>query len=193
MSRKVIYHINPSVLSTSFGKMFSVCLLLFFLFCFFLFLFLFFFVVLFLFFCFFFVFFFFFFLLFSFLLGDLLWIKIICSCQKPFVFSCFYALFSNIYHRIKLTAKIWPDLCNFYGKLDFWIIFLENIFEFSSLILNYLCSIKRMWKFLKFWISRTYWKPASKLPTLLFFFIILFFFFFFFFPNFAAIFFSWEK
>ena len=33
---------------------------------------------------------------------------------------CFCVLFSNIYTKIKVTAKSWSDLCNFYSKVIFW-------------------------------------------------------------------------
>ena len=54
--------------------------------------------------------------------------------------SCFCA-FSNIYHKLNFVAKIkksGPDLCNFYRKLNVWIFLSENIFGFSSLVLNHL-------------------------------------------------------
>ena len=37
---------------------------------------------------------------------------------------------------------------------------LENTMCFSSLILNYWCSITMLWNFQKFWTSGTCWKPA---------------------------------
>ena len=37
---------------------------------------------------------------------------------------CFCVLFSNIYPKIKFTAKNWSDLCNFYGKKIFWNFYL---------------------------------------------------------------------
>ena len=37
-------------------------------------------------------------------------------------------LFTNIYPKIELTAKIWSDLCNFYSKVVVWIFCLKNIF-----------------------------------------------------------------
>ena len=43
---------------------------------------------------------------------------------------CFCLLFSNMYPKIKLMAKNWLDLCNFYSKVTFWIFVYENIFLF---------------------------------------------------------------
>ena len=54
----------------------------------------------------------------------LFWLTI--SNQNPFVFSV-SVLFSNIYIKIKLTAKYWSNLCNFYSKVIFWN-FSEKIF-----------------------------------------------------------------
>ena len=46
---------------------------------------------------------------------------------------CFCVLFSNIYPKIKFTAKNWSDLCNFY-----YLEFLsKKSFYFSLLNLNY--------------------------------------------------------
>ena len=55
--------------------------------------------------------------------------------------SCFFVLFSNIYHKIKFTSKNWFDPYNFYRKLDFGKLLLKY-FYFSSLILNYCHSIR---------------------------------------------------
>ena len=41
---------------------------------------------------------------------------------------CFCVLFSNIYTTIKVTAKIWSDLCNFYSKVIFLNICLRKYF-----------------------------------------------------------------
>ena len=54
---------------------------------------------------------------------------------------CFCVLFSNIYPKIKFTAKNWSDLCNFYSKMIFWIFCRRNIFllffvEFELLIFH---------------------------------------------------------
>ena len=56
------------------------------------------------------------------------------SYQKPFVFSV-----SMFYSQIfKFIAKNWSDLCNFYCKVIFFLIFVEeNIFHFSLLNLNF--------------------------------------------------------
>ena len=46
----------------------------------------------------------------------------------------------------------------FYSKLDFWKCFITKYFFFfcfSSLILNYWCSIAKLWKFQKAWTSGT--------------------------------------
>ena len=49
----------------------------------------------------------------------------------------FSVLFSNVYSKIKFTAKNWSDLCNFYSKVIFWIFWLRKYFLFSLLNLNY--------------------------------------------------------
>ena len=43
---------------------------------------------------------------------------------------CFCVLFSNIYTKIKVTAKSWSDLCNFYSKVIFWNFCLRKYFLF---------------------------------------------------------------
>ena len=48
---------------------------------------------------------------------------------------CFCILFSNIYPKIKFTAKNWSDL--YKVKWFFFIFLLENIFYFSVLNLNF--------------------------------------------------------
>ena len=48
---------------------------------------------------------------------------------------CFCVLFSNIYTKIKVTAKSWPDLCNFYSK----VIFLQ--FLSKKIFITFLCWI----------------------------------------------------
>ena len=42
--------------------------------------------------------------------------------------SCFSVLFTNICTKIKLTAKSWSDLCNFYSKVIFWNFCLRKYF-----------------------------------------------------------------
>ena len=37
-------------------------------------------------------------------------------------------MFSNIYTKIKVTAKSWSDLCNFYSKVIFWNFCLRKYF-----------------------------------------------------------------
>ena len=39
---------------------------------------------------------------------------------------CFCVLFSNIYPKIKFTAKHWSDLCNLYRKVIFWNFWLRK-------------------------------------------------------------------
>ena len=41
---------------------------------------------------------------------------------------CFCVLFLNIYTKIKVMAKSWSDLCNFYGKVIFWNFCLRKYF-----------------------------------------------------------------
>ena len=41
---------------------------------------------------------------------------------------CFCVLFSNIYTKIKVTAKNWSDLCNFYSKVIFLKFLSKKIF-----------------------------------------------------------------
>ena len=41
---------------------------------------------------------------------------------------CFCVLFSNIYTKIKFTAKSWSDPCIFYSKLIFWNFCLRKYF-----------------------------------------------------------------
>ena len=41
---------------------------------------------------------------------------------------CFSVLLSNIYSKIKFTAKNWSDLCNFYSKVIFWSFCLRKYF-----------------------------------------------------------------
>ena len=67
-----------------------------------------------------------------FLLSVLFWMKIFCSGwpylirnHLSFLFS---VLFSNIYSKIKFTAKNWSDLCNFYSKVIFWSFCLRKYF-----------------------------------------------------------------
>ena len=43
---------------------------------------------------------------------------------------CFCVLFSNIYTKIKFTAKSWFDLCNFYSKVIFMNFCLRKCFTF---------------------------------------------------------------
>ena len=56
----------------------------------------------------------------------LFWLTI--SYQKAFVFSVFCVLFSNIYTKIKFTAKSSSDLCNFYSKVIFFNFCLRQYF-----------------------------------------------------------------
>ena len=47
---------------------------------------------------------------------------------------CFCVLFSNFYSELKVTAKNWSDLCNFYSKVIFWIFLSKKIFFYFSLL-----------------------------------------------------------
>ena len=44
----------------------------------------------------------------------------------------FCVLFSNIYSKIKFTARSWSDLCNFYSKVIFGIFYLWKYFFFFA-------------------------------------------------------------
>ena len=41
---------------------------------------------------------------------------------------CFCVLFSNLYPKIKFTAKNLSDLCNYHSKKNFWIFLSKKIF-----------------------------------------------------------------
>ena len=41
---------------------------------------------------------------------------------------------SNIYCKINFTAKNGSDLCDFYGKLEFWILFFIIISSLNLLL-----------------------------------------------------------
>ena len=41
------------------------------------------------------------------------------TLSKPICLFCVCVSFSNIYPKIKFTAKNWSDLCNFYSKMKF--------------------------------------------------------------------------
>ena len=78
---------------------------------------------------------------------------------------CFCLLFSNMYSKIKFTAKNWYDRCNFYSKVNFFFNFcLRKYFCFSLLNLNCICFTTILWKFpkihqqnlLKIWLQFTY-------------------------------------
>ena len=62
----------------------------------------------------------------------LFWMTITSKTISPF---CFCVLFSNMYPKIKLMAKNWSDLCNFYSK----VIFLE--FLIKKIVFMFLCRI----------------------------------------------------
>ena len=100
----------------------------------------------------------------SFILNEniLFWLSI--SCQKPCLL-CFCVLFSNIYTKIKVKAKSWSDLCNFYRKVIFWNFCLRKYFllffaEFELLTFyNNIVKISEKlnkWNVLKIWLQVTY-------------------------------------
>ena len=77
---------------------------------------------------------------------------------------CFCALFSNIYTKIKVTAKSWSDLCYFYNKVIFWNFCLRKYFllffaEFELLTFdnNIVKSSEKLnkWNLLKIWLQVT--------------------------------------
>ena len=78
---------------------------------------------------------------------------------------CFCILFSNIYTKIKVAAKSWSDLCNFYSKVIFWNFCLRKHFllffaEFE-LVMFYNNIVKiseksNKWNVLKIWLKVTY-------------------------------------
>ena len=94
-----------------------------------------------------------------FVLVDHILIEAIC-------FLCFCVLFSNIYTKIKVMAKSWSDLCNFYSKVIFrnfclrkhFLLFLAK-FELVMFYNNIVKISKKLnkWNMLKIWL---------KLPTL---------------------------
>ena len=54
---------------------------------------------------------------------------------------CFCVLFSNMYPKIKFTAKNWSDLCKFYSKVIIWKFCLRKYFllffaEFELLVFH---------------------------------------------------------
>ena len=60
------------------------------------------------------------------------------SYQKPFVFSVSVFCSQIFTIKLNLRPKIWSDLCNFYGKVIFWIFLSQKVFFiFSLLDLNY--------------------------------------------------------
>ena len=80
---------------------------------------------------------------------------------------CFCVLFSNIYTKIKFTAKIWSDLCIFYIKVIFRNFCLRKYFYFLCWIWIIDISQQYCENFRKKWTSGTCWKSGSKSPTLL--------------------------
>ena len=79
---------------------------------------------------------------------------------------CFCLLCSNIYIKIKVTAKSWSDLCNFYSKVIFFYnvclrtYFLLFFAEFALLMFyNNIVKISEKlnkWNLLKIWLQVTY-------------------------------------
>ena len=78
---------------------------------------------------------------------------------------CFCVLFSNIFTKIKVTAKSWSDLCNFYSKVIFWNFCLRKYFllffaEFELLMFfNNIVKISEKlnkWNLLKIRLQITY-------------------------------------
>ena len=75
---------------------------------------------------------------------------------------CFCVLFSNIYIKIKVTAKNLSDLCNFYSKVIFWDFcprkyFLLFLGELELLMFyNNIVKISEKLNKLKIWLQVTY-------------------------------------
>ena len=78
---------------------------------------------------------------------------------------CFCDLFSNIYTKIKVTAKSWSDLCGFYSKVIFLNFCLRKYFllffaEFELLTFyNNIVKISEKlnkWNLLKIWLQVTH-------------------------------------
>ena len=93
-----------------------------------------------------------------FVLIDHIWSETICLL-------CFCVLFSNIYTKIKVTAKSWSDLCNFYSKVIFRNFCLRKYFllffaEFELLMFyNNIVKISEKlnkWNLLKICLQVTY-------------------------------------
>ena len=104
-----------------------------------------------------------------FLLGVLFWMKIFCSnwpyLIRNHLFFMFLSLFSNIYTKIKVSAKNLSDLRKFYSKVIFWdfcprkyfllffaelelLMFYNNIVKISEKL--------NKWNLLKIWLQVTY-------------------------------------
>ena len=79
-------------------------------------------------------------------------------CFFVFFFFCFRVLLSNIYPKIKFTAKTWSDLLWISIKTEYILLFFV---EFELLMFH-----NNIVKNSENWTSRTCGKSASKLPTL---------------------------
>ena len=91
---------------------------------------------------------------------------------------CFCVLFSNIYTKIKFTAKSWSDLCNFFSEVIFlnfclrkqFLLFFAE-FEFWMFHNNIVKILEKMnkWYLLKIWLQITFpvdfCRISSRKPT----------------------------
>ena len=78
---------------------------------------------------------------------------------------CFCVLFSNIYTKIKATAKSWSDLCNLYSKVIFcnfcqrkyFLLFFAEfeLLMFYNIIVKISEKLKK-WNLLKIWLQVIY-------------------------------------
>ena len=73
--------------------------------------------------------------------------------SKTICLFCFCVLFSNIYPKIKFTAKNWSGLCIFYGKVIFWHFCFRKYFKLFFAEVELLKFTIKMRKFQKIWTS----------------------------------------
>ena len=94
----------------------------------------------------------------------LFWLTV--SYQKPFVLSV--SVFCSQIFTLKLNLR--SKICLTYAiSIVKWFFFNICLRKYSLLFLlnlNYCYLTTILWKFQKNWISQTYWKSASYLPTL---------------------------
>ena len=94
----------------------------------------------------------------------LFWLTIL---SETICLFCFCVLFSNMYPKIKFTAKAWSNQYNFYSKVIFWN-FCLRIFFFSFLCWIWIIDVSQQYSenFRTIGTSESCWKSACKLPAL---------------------------